>query len=153
MRRRAVLSFVTACALSACAHQQTPSALPGMAWSLHEAEGEGAKLAFGQPYSDNVVLMMSCAPGSGTVLVSANAAADARPELTLASGSRSARYRAEVAPGMGEGALVEASAPATDAVLQRFADSGELAVAVNGRRTAVPGDKAKARRFLSSCQG
>ncbi|MCR5879068.1 hypothetical protein [Phenylobacterium sp. J367] len=153
MRRRAALSFTVACVLSACAHQQTPSALPGMAWSLHSVEGEGAKLAFGQPYSDNVVLMLSCQPGSGTVLVSANAPADARPELTLASGTRSARYRADVAPGLGEGALVEASAAAADPVLKRFADSGELSVAVNGRSTAMPGDRAKARQFVASCAG
>ncbi|HEY8616904.1 hypothetical protein [Phenylobacterium sp.] len=153
MRRRAALSFLAACTLSACAHEMTPSAMPGMAWSLHQVEGEGAKLAYGQPYTDNVVLMMSCAPGSGTVLVSANAPAGARPELTLASGSRSARYRAEIGPSMGEGAVVEASAPASDAVLRRFADSGELAVAVNGRSTPVPGDPAKARQFLATCAG
>ncbi|WP_334163848.1 hypothetical protein [Phenylobacterium sp.] len=152
MRRRAALSFIVACTLSACAHQQTPAALPGMAWSLHEVEGEGAKLAFGQPQSDNVVLMLSCAPGSGEVLVSANAGPDARPELELASGSRSTRYRAEVAPSLGEGVLVEAIAPVRDPVLQRFADSGDLAVGVNGRRTPVPGDKAKARQFLTSCR-
>jgi hypothetical protein len=152
MRRRAAMSFVAACTLSACAHQQTPAAMPGMAWSLHQADGEGTKLAYGQPHSDNVVLMMSCAPGSGTVLVSANAAADARPELELASGPRSARFRAEVGPAMGDGAIVEASAPANSPVLQRFADSGDLAVAVSGRRTAVPGDRTKARQFLASCQ-
>jgi hypothetical protein len=152
MRRRAVLSFIAACALSACAHPQTPASAPGMAWALYEAEGEGAKLAYGQPYSDNVVLMMSCEPGSGRVLVSANAPADATPELTLASGVRTVRYRAELAPGMGEGMIVEAHAPATDAVLQRFADSGDLALGFNGRRTALPGDKAKAREFLASCR-
>jgi pilus assembly protein CpaE len=41
-----------------------------MAWSLTDAEGEGAKLAFGQPQTDNVLLMLTCQPRSGVVRVS-----------------------------------------------------------------------------------
>ncbi|WP_395674604.1 hypothetical protein [Phenylobacterium sp.] len=151
MRRRAALSFIAACALSACAHQQTPAAMPGMAWTLHEIEGEGAKLAFGQPQSDNVLLMLSCAPGSGEVRVSAHSAASA-PRLELASGGRRATYPAQAGPGLGEALLIEASTRAADPVLQRFADNGELSVAIAGQRTVVPGDKAKARDFLTRCR-
>jgi hypothetical protein len=122
-----------------------------MAWTLHEVEGEGAKLAFGQPHSDNVLVMLSCAPGSGAVRVSAHSTASA-PQLELASGGRSASYPAQAGPGLGESLLVEASARAADPVLQRFADSGQLTVGVAGQRTAVPTDKAKARAFVARCR-
>jgi hypothetical protein len=69
MRRRAALSLAAVCLLSACAHQAPPAAMPGMAWSLNNVEGEGAKLAFGAPNSDNVALMLVCQPGSGRIEV------------------------------------------------------------------------------------
>lgn len=151
MRHRVVLSLFAVCSLAACAHQ-TPDAMPGMAWSLHHEESEGAKLAFGQPDSDNVLIMLTCRPRSGQVLLTAHAPADARPELELASRGSRARYPGEIGPSLGEGAVVEAKAPVTDPVLASFARSGDLAVTVAGRRTAVPADKAKARTFVETCR-
>ena len=69
MRRRAIFSLIGIVSLAACAHQPAPQALPGMSWSLHDVEGEGSKLAFGAPNSDNVALMLVCQPGSGRIEV------------------------------------------------------------------------------------
>ena len=151
MRRRAILSLIASCALAGCAHQSPPEAMPGMAWSLNQVDGEGAKLAFGQPQSDNVLLMMSCQPKSGQVLVSANAPTKVRPVLELSSRGTKARYMGAIGPAPGEGTVIEAQAPAADPVFQSFAESGDLAVTIGGQRTAVPGDRAKVRQFLTSC--
>ena len=48
MRRRAAISLIAACAISACAHQTTPhavAALEGLRWI--EVEGDDPKLAYG----------------------------------------------------------------------------------------------------------
>jgi len=152
MRRRAILSLIASCSLAACAHQSPPSAMPGMAWSLNHVEGEGAKLAFGLPQSDNVLLMMSCEPNSGEVLVSANAPTRVRPVLELASGGIKARYMGAIGPALGEGTVIEAQAQAADPVFASFAKSGDLALTIDGQRTAVPGDRAKAHEFVNACR-
>jgi hypothetical protein len=156
MRRRAILSLAGSCLLAACAHQGGPIT-PGMAWSLHHSAGEGAKLAFGQPASDNVLLMMTCAPRSNAVRVSLTAAPGAPATIELASGEARNRLRGEIAPAMGEGAvLIEADAPADAAALSRFAQTGELAVIEGGRRAELPArrqEKAAVADFFATCHG
>jgi hypothetical protein len=155
MRRRAVLSLIAACSLAACAHQTAPSAMAGMGWSFTDAQAGGgeAKLAFGAPASDNVVLMLACQARSGRIAVSTVEAAPA-PSITLTSRGRSSRHEAAALPNeLGDGTLVEAQAPAADPTLARFAETGELAVAVGGRRLALPNaDRADARRFVDGCR-
>jgi hypothetical protein len=156
MRRRAIFSLIASCTLAACAHQTAPAAMGGMSWvaTTPEAGGE-AKLAFGAPGTDNVVLMMSCEPRSGRIAISTVEAAAAKaPIMTLTSRDRSSRHAAVATPNeLGDGALVEAQAPAGDPTLARFAETGELAVAVGGRRLALPGaNRADARRFVTSCR-
>ena len=155
MRRRAILSLAAACLLSACAHQGDALA-PGMAWSLQHSEGEGSKLAFGQPDSDNVLLMMTCAPRSNQVLVSLAASEGAGETIQLVSGSVRNRLRGEAVPGMGGGALIEAQAPADAAALSRFARTGELAVLESGRQAPLPvrdDEKGVVADFFASCRG
>jgi hypothetical protein len=153
MRRRALLSLIASCALSACAHQTVPEAMPGMAWSLNQVEGEGLKLAFGAPNSDNVLLMLQCRPRSGEVVVWLTGAdANGRAPVLIRSGPTAARVaaRQEAQP---EGELIEARLAASDPILQSFARTGELAVEANGRRTALPAaDPAQSRRFVESCR-
>jgi hypothetical protein len=156
MRRRAIVSLIASCALAACAHQTAPSSMAGMSWEATQA-GEGgpeAKLAFGAPGTDNVVVMLTCEPKSGRILVSTvEHAARVPPAMTLISSRASQRYPATVTPDMlSEGRLVAAIAPATDPVVANFRDSGELAFTVNGRRTALPNAGADARRFVDSCR-
>lgn len=155
MRRRAILSLGAVCLLAACAHQGDPRAA-GMAWSLHHSEGEGAKLAFGQPASDNVLLMMTCQPKSNQVLVSMSAAQGAGETLDLISGDVRNRLRGEIAPAMGEGSvLVEATTPADTAALSRFARTGELTIAEGGRRAQLPvrkEEKPVVADFFAACR-
>lgn len=156
MRHRSIFSLFAAVAVTACAHPMSPvSTGPEMTWSLTHAEGEGAKLAYGQPQTDNVLVMLTCEPSSGQVWVSMTAPEGIGAKaLKLSSGGRTSRLPGESAPtGFGEGLLVEAEARADDPVLTRFAQGGELAVTVGARRAELPADPDKSRRFVDSCRG
>lgn len=156
MKRRAIVGLGLSCLLAACAHQgEAPSA--GMAWSLHHAEGEGAKLAYGQPSSDNVVIMMTCAPRSGAVRVSLATSVDEIPgAIALESQGKTSRLNGQALPGMGEGsALLEADARASDPTLASFARTGDLSVIQNGRNATLPvrsQEKATVKAFFNECR-
>lgn len=157
MKRRAIIGLGISCLLASCAHQGQ-SGLPGMAWSLNHAEGEGAKLAYGQPQSDNVLIMMTCQPRSGQVLVSMTAPMDAPADaIQIASRGQNSRLAADTTSGMGEGsAYVEARAPVTDPALASFDLTGDLAiVSANGRKAPMPVRGAERRTvsdFFASCR-
>jgi hypothetical protein len=154
MRRRAIIGLGLSCLAAACAHQGGPEA-PGMAWSLQHAEGEGAKLAFGQPSSDNVLLMMTCQPRSGQVLVSVTTG-EVSDAIELSSKEHVSRLSGQAVPAMGEGSvLMEAEAGADDRTLASFARTGELAVVENGRRSALPvraAERETVSRFFAECR-
>lgn len=155
MRRRAIIGIGLSCLLAGCAHDggRAPG---GMAWSLHHAEGEGAKLAYGQPASDNVLLMMTCEPRSGRVLVSLTApAGQARPAIELSSKRQTTRLTGAVTPGLGDNAVfVEAQARASDPALQSFAKTGDIAVVEQGREARLPVrrvERAAVSNFFDQC--
>ncbi|WP_421932583.1 hypothetical protein [Phenylobacterium sp.] len=156
MKRRAIIGLGISCLLASCAHQGQ-SGLPGMAWSLNHAEGEGAKLAYGQPQSDNVLIMMTCQPRSGRVLVSMTAPVDAPSDaIEITSRDHNSRLAADATPGMGEGAsYVEARAAVTDPALASFAATGDLAVVAGGRKAAMPvrgPERAAVNDFFAACR-
>ncbi|MES2721807.1 MAG: hypothetical protein V4656_01515 [Pseudomonadota bacterium] len=156
MKRRAIIGLGISCLLASCAHQGQ-SNMPGMAWSLNHAEGEGAKLAYGQPQSDNVLIMMTCQPRSGRVLVSMTAPMDAPTDaIHLASKRNNSRLAAVATPGMGEGAVyVEANAPVTDRALASFAQTGDLSVVTKGRKAAMPvssSERVAVNGFFAACR-
>lgn len=156
MRRRTIVGLGLSCLVAACAHQGE-SGLAGMAWSLNHAEGEGAKLAYGQPASDNVLLMMTCEPRSGAVRVSLTTAADEVPgAIALESQGKVSRLRGQALPGMGEGsALLEAETRATDPALASFARTGDISVIQNGRTAAMPvrvQEQPTVRAFFAECR-
>lgn len=154
MRRRAILGISLSCLLAACAHQSDEGA-SGMAWTLHHAEGEGAKLAYGQPASDNVLLMMTCAPRSGRVLVSLAAPAGKAPQaIELSSKRQTTRLAGTAGPGLGEGVIVEAAASARDPALQSFARTGDLALVEEGQAARLPvrrAERAVVSGFFDQC--
>lgn len=135
MRRRAILGISLSCLLAACAHRSDEGS-GAMAWTLHDAEGEGVKLAYGQPASDNVVLMMTCQPRSGRVLVALAAQADAPRLIELSSKRQSTRLAGELAPSPAS-AMLEATAPASDPTLQSFARTGDIAVGDGAEKLPV----------------
>lgn len=147
MRRRAIISFAAACVLSACATQNAPNLMGGMAWTFDENPSDGAKLAFGAPNSDNVVIMMTCEPRSGEVQVWLSGDETHRVEL------RSGRQVAQLSPQpSGEGfSGMQAKARAADPVLANFSRTGQLSIALAGRTTPLPA-AAEGRRFVESCR-
>ena len=155
MRSGGLPGLIGSLALASCASQSAPQPGAGMTWSLAQVDGEGAKLAYGRPQSDDVLVMLTCAPKSDLVRVSTTAGrAGAKPSLGLRSGDRVQRYAADAGPsGFGDGVLLESSVRPDDPVLARFAASGELALDADGRRTAFPAaDPTQARHFIESCR-
>lgn len=154
MRRRAIFSLAASCLLAACAHQDAARA-PAMAWLLTQTPEEGAKLAFGEPQSDNVVLMLTCRPGSGEVVLARTGAADQPPAIILASGGREGRFAGEATPfGGASGVYVEASAPAAHPALAAFRRTGDLTLREDLASIRLPADRAAHRRietFFDAC--
>lgn len=154
MRRRAIFTLVASCLVVACA-SQGQGALPGLAWFLYESEGEGAKLAYGAPSSDNVVLMMTCQPHSGQVMVSAVNSGESA-QIRLTSAGERADFLGEAGPaGIGQGVYVEAAAPADHPALARFARTGELSLHEADHSARLPvriAERGRIRDFFAACR-
>jgi hypothetical protein len=154
MRRRAIFTLAASCLVVACA-SQGQGALPGLAWFLYETDSEGAKLAYGAPSSDNVVLMMTCQPHSGEVTVSATNAGDSA-RIRLTSAGESGDFFGQAGPsGVGQGAYVEAAAPADHPALARFARTGELSLHEADHSARLPvrmAERGRIRDFFAACQ-
>ena len=156
MIRTVIAGLGLSCLLTACAQQAGPAA-PAMTWSLNHAEGEGAKLAFGQPNSDNLLLLMTCQPRSGEVMITM-AAPEHRPAsaIELISNKRFSRLPGQVVPAVSEGeSLIEAQTPASNPTLANFARTGDLRVGGNGASARLPvslDDRKVVQSFLASCR-
>jgi hypothetical protein len=156
MKSRAIIGLTLAVGLCACASQMIPIAgSPNMSWAFNQNPDEGAKLAYGAPASDNVLLMMTCAPGSSRVALSAMTTEKSASGVTLISGDAKGVFRGAASEGFdGSIALVEASAPASAAALKGFHKTGELAL-LDGQRkikiAAGAGDKPAVDRFFKAC--
>ena len=144
--------FIAACALAVagCSAQ----AAPDYGWSFQQNEQEGAKLAYGAPSSDDVVLMMTCAPGSGRVLL---LAVTERPkeEIVLASGRARDRFSGELLPSELGGLLLEARAEAQARSLAAFARTGKLTMAANGETVSLAAhgeERAGVSQFFQVCR-
>ncbi|MDP1629935.1 MAG: hypothetical protein Q8L66_00770 [Caulobacter sp.] len=127
---------------------------PGFGWSFHHEAGEGLKLAYGAPASDNVVLMMTCHPGSERVNVSLMGGSPQRG-LTLDSGGAREHLDgvAVATPGMGQ--LLEAYSHPASGPLARFARTGDLNLIDRGRKVALnaaPNERPGVARFFESCR-
>lgn len=153
---RIVLALAATATLAACAHETPTPAAGGMAWSLSHTDSEGAKLAYGLPQSDAVLLMMSCRPGSGRVLLSMTAPEGAAGTLEMTSRRDRTRLQGQVTPGMAEGVVyVEAAIDAEAPALKGFERSGDLVVFEGGRRAALPARGAEQQdvgRFFAACR-
>jgi hypothetical protein len=159
MNRRAIIGLIGTAALlglAACAGQMTTLGSGSMAWAFNQNPDEGAKLAYGAPASDNVVLMMTCRPGSSRVALSAITTEKAPTGVTLISNGAKGVFRGASASGFeGQVGLVEAMAPASSAALKGFRQTGDLAL-LDGRHKVkiAAGDKDKAAvdRFFKACE-
>ncbi|MCR5874902.1 hypothetical protein LRS10_12395 [Phenylobacterium sp. J426] len=153
MRRRCLFSLFAALSVAACAHPVTPVPVEPMSWGLVETPDEN-KLAYGEPGTDNVVLMLACEPRSGEVLVTLVDHEDrAAPVMTLHVGRAASRRPAEAQPDMMTGGfLIEAVTAATDPTLERFRRGEPLTVQVGARRTQLPPAADEGRRFVEGCR-
>lgn len=148
------LGVVTWGSVAACAHHMDQAAQSAFTWN-YAVYGEEAKLAYGQPNTDLVGVMLTCQRGAGSVLVSTDVPRD-RPMLVLASGSRELSLTGDAEPDPYSGGLfLQASAPAGDPALQNFARTGDLRLVRASRDTRMDArDAAKGdiRRFFAHCE-
>ncbi|CAN1543806.1 hypothetical protein MCEMIH16_01872 [Caulobacteraceae bacterium] len=156
MHRTLAVSTVTLALLTgSCV---TSPVTPGFAWSYQNHEGEGPKLAYGAPASDNIVLMMTCEPGAQSVDISLLGGSP-KDGMTLTSGDARETLRGELrgdliaSPGMGQ--MIQASAHPDSAPLARFARTGDLSLVDRGRTVnldASPMERAGVWRFFEACR-
>ena len=130
-------------------------ALPsdGFAWSYQNDTGEGPKLAYGAPMSDNVVRMMTCDAGEGRARVSLLGGS---PEtgLIIASGRTSASLGGEAVASPTAGHMLEATAPLDARPLARFQRTGDLTLIDRGRSVRIDAqgsERADVKRFFKAC--
>ena len=149
-RRLIPPALLLALALGACANDRM--AAPGYAWSYMDNSGEGLKLAYGRPNSDDVVMMLACAPSSSAVTLTATSLPGR--EIALASGRAVTRLPAQpLASDMAEG-LLQAHTSTDAAALSAFRRTGDLTLLVTGERhslDAAPGDRAGVKAFFKAC--
>jgi hypothetical protein len=127
---------------------------PGFAWTYQHNEGEGPKLAYGAPASDNIVLMMTCEPGARRVDISLLGGSP-REGVILASGKASQRLWGQMVASPGMGQMIEASAHPGSAPLAAFARTGDLSLTDRGRTVkldAAPSERPGVARFFEACR-
>lgn len=127
-------------------HEAPAGDAPAMGWHV-SYEGELAKLAYGLPNSDQLALMITCAPGDRTAAVYGEVQPRS-PRLT-----RAAAGPVEIDPLSG-GDAVETRIGMDDPVLTRLASRGTLAVegaAGAFTLTATESERRAAEAFLAYC--
>lgn len=127
---------------------------PGFAWSYQNHDGEGPKLAYGAPSSDNIVLMMTCEPGAKSVDVSLLGGSPV-DGMTLTSGGERQQLRGDLVATPGMGQMIQASVHTDSAPLARFARTGDLSLVDRGRTVnldASPLERAGVSTFFEACR-
>lgn len=131
-----------------------PAPIENYDW-LFFSEGDEASLAFGLDESDDVWLDLDCRRGDGALAMVAPAPLDAPRAIHLEAGGQTAAYAAEAEPSeLHEGVFLVASASSTDAVFQRFRQTGWMTIEQAGERHPMvphPGSAARIERFFAFC--
>jgi len=152
IRFLAICSALAALALGSCVSQQA-TLTDGLAWSYQNNEGEGPKLTYGAPMSDNVVMMMTCEqPGVATVSLLGGSP---QGGLILASNGKPTRFGGQfvAAPGMGH--MIETSAALDSQPLARFQRTGDLTLVDRGRTVEIDAkgnERKQVMRFFEACE-
>ena len=147
-----------AAALAGCANQRTPppaAPIAAYGWALMHSPGEGEKLAYGEPNTDNVVILLVCKPRSGLVQVLVPGHQPGSRPVRLASGGKSLSIVVRPPTGDDEPDLLRTDLKADDPILAGFAARGDLAILDGGQRTALPvrpSERDLASRFLAACK-
>lgn len=135
--------------LAACATTPPPKPLTQGrgAWSyVGPGRTEPAKLAYGSPNSDDVGLMLLCAQPQVRIWLPSPPVAPPR-QIALRSGKAHGVY-----PLKSDGdAVLQASMPAADPVLDAFATSGELVADSTRLDARAANERAAVRAFRGAC--
>ena len=178
LKKPVLASAFGAALLAACAHQAGPGPGPAPPVALPPAkpiptptpapaigprprgfaltfidEGRSAKLAYGQPNTDYLALMLQCAKGSKLVEVTDMNGSTSAGALTLVSGAARSDLKATVEPGAGAPVLL-AHTPAASPALAAFRRTGIIEVSHPGVRygvTATAAERIAIERFFAAC--
>jgi hypothetical protein len=158
MAIRVIPGLIAAAILAGCASPQSraPSE-PAMRWSLNEVKGEGVKLTFGVPNTDDVPVMLTCQRGSNRVRLSVGGPDQVigNPFIVIRSGPEASRIAATQVEDIdgGLGARFEAVTSARDPVLVNFGESGRFGIGALGASGSAPADDpGLVRHFLTLCR-
>ena len=136
--------------LSGCAADR--SGAPGYAWNYMDNVGEGPKLAYGRPNSDDVVMMLACAPRTSAVTLTATGLPG--NEIALASGRTVTRLKAQASPSDMSDGVLEARTTVDASALSAFRRTGDLELLVADERhslDAAPADRGQVKAFFKAC--
>lgn len=140
-----------AASLAGCAHEQVADS--GYRWAFLSDDGDAPRLAYGRPYSDDVILMLSCSPGADSVRISAVGLNDR--EIVLASNRAESRFPAQKAESaLVEAGLLEARGRMSAPALAGFQHTGDLTVLTQGERHNLHArreDEGQVKAFFRSC--
>ena len=128
------------------------SSAPGYAWNYMDNPGEGPKLAYGRPDSDDVVMMMACAPRASAVTLTATGLKG--DEIALASGHTVTRLKAQPSPSDMSDGVLEARTTVDASALSAFRRTGDLELLVADERhslDAAPADRGQVKAFFKAC--
>jgi hypothetical protein len=128
------------------------SSAPGYAWNYMDNADEGPKLAYGRPDSDDVVMMMACAPGASAVTLTATGLSG--NEIALASGRTVTRLKAQLAASDMSDGVLEARTTVDASALSAFRRTGDLDLLVADERhslDAAPADRRQVKAFFKAC--
>lgn len=150
-RTAAIIGALLGLMVGSCVSSPRP---PGFGWTYQHNEGEGPKLAFGAPASDDILLMMTCQPGARRIAVSLLGGSP-REGVILASGGARQRLRGKLVASPGAGQMIEASAHPGSAPLAGFARTGDLSLIDRGRTVKIDASPVEQRgvsRFFETCR-
>lgn len=137
---------LAAVAAQAMTRDSQPSNAGTAGWHMLR-EGVVAKLAYGLPDSDQLSLMLTCAPGDRAAVVYGDVQPRS-PGLTLVD------LEPQLIDPLSGGEAYEARLPLGDAALTRLARGGRMTVqteAGDRQLTATPAERRMVEGFLSYC--
>lgn len=147
-----ILFAMLGISLGSCATQ--PPRSNGFAWNYQPDQGEGVKLAYGQPQSDAVLLMMTCREGGNRVQVSMLGGSEREGVVLASNGARDSFGGQAQTDPMGGGQVVTVDVPANAPSLKAFASTGDLTLIDRGRPISLSAggaEKAGVSRFFQDC--
>lgn len=142
----AALGLVAVAAQSQGAASAPEMTQPVMSWTLHN-EGDLAKLAYGVPNSDQLALMVTCAPGVRLATVYGDVRLEAAQIVQ-------ANYGPQPLDPLSGGLAEEVRISVNDPSLQRLAERGRLNVSGDAGRfelTAGQEERRLVGDFLTYC--